>query len=41
VHVDNSVWLTEIVRYRQREILTRLQASFGSQVIQRISFRLG
>jgi predicted nucleic acid-binding Zn ribbon protein len=41
VHVDNSVWLTEIVRYRQREILTRLQSSFGSQVIQRISFRLG
>jgi len=41
VQVDSSVWLSEIVRYRQREILKRLQASFGSQVIQRISFRQG
>ncbi|MGE3311738.1 MAG: DUF721 domain-containing protein [Limisphaerales bacterium] len=41
VHVDNSVWLTEIVRYRQKEILSRLQTSFGRQLIQRISFRLG
>ncbi len=41
VHVDNSGWLSEIVRYRQREILERLQSSFGSQVIKRISFRLG
>ncbi len=41
VHVDSSVWLSEIVRYRRQEILTRLQSSFGSQMIQRISFRLG
>lgn len=41
VNVDNSMWLSEIVRYRQREILLRLQASFGSQSIKRISFRLG
>ena len=41
VDVDSSVWLSEIVRYRQREILKRLQSSFGSQVIQRISFRQG
>ncbi len=41
VAVDNSVWLSEIVRYRQREILIRLQSSFGSQLIRRISFRLG
>lgn len=41
VAVDNSVWLTELVRYRQREILLRLQSSFGSQTIKRISFRLG
>ncbi len=41
VDVDNSAWLSEIVRYRQREILQRLQASFGSQVIQKISFRIG
>ncbi len=41
VQVDSSTWLSEIVRYRQREILQRLQASFGRQTIQRISFRQG
>ena len=41
VNVDNSVWLTEIVRYRRKEILDRLQHSFGREVIARISFRLG
>ena len=41
VNVDSSVWLDEIVRYRRREILERLQHSFGREVIQRISFRLG
>ena len=41
VNVDNSVWLSEIVRYRRKEILNRLQHSFGKDMIQRISFRLG
>ena len=41
VNVDSSVWLDEIVRYRRREILQRLQHSFGRELIQRISFRLG
>jgi hypothetical protein len=41
VTVDNSVWLDEIVRYRRKEILTRLQHSFGRELIQRISFRVG
>lgn len=41
VTVDNSVWLHEIIRYHKREILSRLQNSFGEQAIQRISFRLG
>ena len=41
VAVDNSVWLSEIVRYRRREILERLQHSFGSGLIAKISFRLG
>ncbi|MDQ6631743.1 MAG: DUF721 domain-containing protein [Verrucomicrobiota bacterium] len=41
VTVDNSVWLDEIVRYRRREILQRLQHSFGRDLITRISFRLG
>ena len=41
VNVDNSVWLSEIVRYRRKEILDRLQHSFGKNLIQRISFRIG
>ena len=41
VRVDNSVWLDEIVRYRRKEILDRLQLSFGRQLIQKISFRIG
>ena len=41
VTVDHSAWLDEIVRYRRKEILTRLQHSFGREVIVRISFRLG
>jgi hypothetical protein len=41
VTVDSNVWLTEIVRYRRKEILDRLQHSFGRQVIQKISFRVG
>jgi hypothetical protein len=41
VDVDNSAWLSEIVRYRRKEILERLQTSFGKTTIQRISFRIG
>jgi predicted nucleic acid-binding Zn ribbon protein len=41
VTVDSSVWLDEIVRYRRKEILDRLQHSFGKDVIKRISFRAG
>ena len=41
VTVDNSVWLSEIVRYRRKEILDRLQHSFGHDLIARISFRVG
>jgi len=41
VNVDSSVWLSEIVRYRRKEILDRLQHSFGREFIARISFRLG
>jgi len=40
VQVDSSVWLNEIVRYRRREILERLQHSFGKDLITRISFRV-
>ena len=41
VTVDHSIWLDEIVRYRRRETLERLQHSFGRDLIQRISFRIG
>ena len=41
VNVDSSAWLSEIVRYRRKEILDRLQNSFGKEMIARISFRAG
>lgn len=41
VSVDSSVWLNEIVRYRRREVLERLQHSFGKELIVRISFHVG
>lgn len=41
VNVDSSVWLGEIVRYRRKEILDRLQHSFSRDLITRISFRVG
>lgn len=41
VNVDSNVWLSEIVRYRRKEILDRLQHSFGKNLIQKISFRAG
>jgi predicted nucleic acid-binding Zn ribbon protein len=41
VTVDSNAWLSEIVRYRRKEILDRLQNSFGKEMIARISFRCG
>ena len=41
VTVDSSTWLSEIVRYRRKEILERLQNSFGKEMVARISFRCG
>lgn len=41
VTVDSNVWLDEIVRYRRKEILERLQTALGKTVVQKISFRLG
>lgn len=41
VTVDSSPWLDEIVRYRRKEILDRLQHGFGRDLIVRISFRVG
>jgi predicted nucleic acid-binding Zn ribbon protein len=41
VTVDSSAWLCEIVRNRRREVLKRLQHSFGRDLIGKISFRVG
>jgi len=41
VTVDSNAWLSEIVAYRRKEILARLQHSFGRDLIVRISFRVG
>jgi hypothetical protein len=41
VTVDSNAWLAEIVRYRRKEILERLQHSFGRDLIAKISFRVG
>ncbi len=41
ITVDSNVWLSELVRYRRKEILDRLQHSFGPGVIARLAFRVG
>jgi hypothetical protein len=41
VTIDSPVWRDEIVRYRRKEILGRLQHAFGREMIARISFRVG
>jgi hypothetical protein len=41
VNVDSNAWLSEIVRYRRKEILERLKNAFGKDLIQKISFRVG
>jgi hypothetical protein len=41
VSVDSNTWLSELVRYRRKEILERLQCSFGRDLIARLSFRVG
>lgn len=41
VTVDSHVWLDEILRYRRHEILERLQASFGRQMVVKMSVRVG
>lgn len=41
VKVDNSAWLSEIVRYHRIDILKRMQAALGPQVVQKISYSAG
>jgi hypothetical protein len=41
VQVDSSVWMSEIIRYHRKEILERLQHSFGKDLIAKLSFKVG
>lgn len=41
IAVDSSVWLSEIVRYRRKEILDRIQHCFGKDLVVKLSFRAG
>lgn len=41
IAVDSSAWLSEIVRYRQKEILEKMQLAVGREVIRKLSFRIG
>lgn len=41
VNVDSHVWREELVRYRNHEVLERLQTAFGSDLILRISWKVG
>lgn len=40
VSVDSNVQLNELVRFRRKEILDRLQSSFGREFIKKLSFRV-
>jgi hypothetical protein len=41
VTVDSDVWKYEIIRYHRKEILKRMQYSFGFEKIKKIHFRVG
>lgn len=41
VTVDSNVWLSELVRYRYREILEKLQLTVGPDKVVRLSLRVG
>jgi predicted nucleic acid-binding Zn ribbon protein len=40
ISVDSNVQLNELVRFRRKEILDRLQSSFGREFIKKLSFRV-
>lgn len=41
VEVDSPVWMDEIKRFHSREILQKLQTSFGKARIANLMFRIG
>ena len=40
VYVDSSVWLSELQRYAQRELLANLQKACGAGAIRRVRLQL-
>ncbi len=40
VFVDSSVWLSELQRYAQREMLANLQKAFGAETIHKVRLQL-
>jgi len=41
ISVDSDVWKYEIIRYHRKEILKRMQYSFGLEKIKKLQFRVG
>jgi hypothetical protein len=41
ISVDSDVWKYEIIRYYRKEILKRMQYSFGLEKIKKLQFRVG
>lgn len=41
VSVDSSAWFDEIQRFRRKEIMDRIQSTFGSKMVAKIFFKLG
>ena len=39
IRVENSAWLSEIVRFHSKDILKKLQACLGKDVINKLSFK--
>lgn len=40
VFVDSSVWLSELQRYAQREMLANLQKEFGPETVRKVRLQL-
>jgi hypothetical protein len=41
ISVDSDVWKYEIIRYHRKEILKRMQYSFGLEKMKKLQFRVG
>jgi hypothetical protein len=41
ISVDSEVWKYEIIRYHRKEILKRMQYSFGLEKMKKLQFRVG